>query len=244
MEEVVANLVATYNLNSTDEKSVMDIDYLCIYEYEYNGKKYKYRTHQKDNFEPIPEQLELCFYQKNPEKAFKKRKTNTDFSNDSKEKKSTSLVKYIVYAVCFIFIAIIIYIFYKLFKIFTVVGDIKHIFIFIIAVVLISLICIKKEKNTKGKDELLEDAIVNNRTATAYLKKERFYNPAGNLKELSPALSGTADRVYFKDTPYQAIYTYEYNGKKYKKTIWFASKPPKTIRVYFNKNPKDIIKII
>lgn len=84
---VIANLVATYDISPENAQSVTSIDYLCIYEFEYNGKKHKYRTHQRDNFSPIPETIELGFV-KDPSKAYK----INNSCNQSGRKSSSSIL--------------------------------------------------------------------------------------------------------------------------------------------------------
>ena len=102
MNYVTANLVATYDLCALSDPSVKYIDYLCVYEYEYEGKIYKYREHKKDNFSPIPETLELVF-RENPSDVHKVKKTPSE-NNDSK---STSSHWCVIFLVCFLGLPII-----------------------------------------------------------------------------------------------------------------------------------------
>ena len=80
---------------------------------------------------------------------------------------------------------------------------------------------------------MIEDAILNDRTATAHLVKTWHYS-------INVVSTPTLQQIY-KTYPYEGKYTYSYNGKKYTKKFKFMSNPPSSIRIFFNKNPKDII---
>ena len=223
---VIANLVATYDLSPADANSVLAIDYLCIYEYEYEGKKYKYRTHQRDNFSPIPEIIELGFT-KDPGKAYK-----VNNSSQSSENKSSNIIFWL-----FIFggLSLAAYFIYNIVK--YVIGSELNIFslLIIIGLFIIAIMNgLKKQRKCNNRDAMIEDAMLNNRTTTAYLTKTIYRSHT--LQNDSPTM-----QQYYKERPYKGKYTYEYNGKKYKKSFEFSSHPPKSIRLFLGKTPKDII---
>ena len=223
---VMVNLVATYDISPADANSVSAIDYLCIYEYEYEGKKYKYRTHQKDNFSPIPETIELGF-RKDPSDAYK-----VNVSSQRNENKSSNIIFWM-----FIFggLSLVIYFIYNIVK--YVIGSELNIFSLLIIIVLFIIAinnCLKKQKKGNNRDAMIEDAMLNNRTTTAYLTKTTYRSHT--LQSASPTM-----QQHYKERPYKGKYTYEYEGKKYKKSFEFSSSPPSSMRLFFGKNPKDII---
>lgn len=224
---VIANLIATYDLSSANTNSVTAIDYLCVYEYEYNGIKYKFRTHQKDNFSSIPETIELSF-NKDPSKAYK---VNSALATN--RKKSSSRFDFLLFIEIFLISAflLILYFIYKAFKDLTD-FDFKMLPIILIIVVIVvtsSIKSSKKQKASKQLDTMLEEAILNNCVAEAHLVKtiDRKWLP--NEK-----------RTSYKSYPYKGKYRYQYNGKKYTKSLVFRTYPPTNVRLFFNKNPKKV----
>lgn len=223
MNHVIATLVATYDLSHSDEQSVKSIDYLCIYEYQYDGKTYKYRTRQQDNFSQIPEEIELCF-KKDPKKAFKKRENN--------EPSSESKMFWIIFFIIGMFLLML---FINGLSDTTANNPFIMIF-FILIFIFVILISFHKKKNKKDINELLEEAMINNRTVIAHLTKWKYihYSPT------TDDLKDYRDRMIYEN-PYRGKYTYTYNKKEYKIVFYFSTIPPKSIRLFFNKNPKDII---
>lgn len=221
-KHVIANLVATYDLSPPEAQSVLSIDYLCVYEYEYEGKKYKYRTHQKDTFSSIPEMIELGFT-KDPNNAYK-----VNISSQGNENKSS--VNIIFWSFIFIGLFILLFIIYNIIKYFNIIG-----ILFIIGI-LIAIISKSNKKNNnhkKNKDEMLENAILNNNTAIAYLIKTKYIS----------RFEDTELDSYYRGKNYETKYKYEYNGKKYTTSFYFGSRPPRVIKIFFGKNPKDIIHV-
>ena len=227
---VIANLVATYDISHANAKSVASIDYLCIYEYEYDGKKFKYRTHQRDNFSPIPETIELCF-KKDPTKAYK---VNNSSNNDYFKKSSGVDFFSLIWIGLIVAVLLIIYFIYNMFKEFSEFEIIPFLLIFICLIIIANRKTIKIQKIANNRDAMIEDAMLNNRTVTAYLiktKSRRWTNKPNNSRL----------QVHYKEFPYTGKYTYNYNGKKYNKTFEFSSTPPRSLRLFFNKNPKNVI---
>lgn len=222
---VTANLVATYDLSPANASSVLSIDYLCIYEYEYEGKKYKYRTHQRDNFSPVPETIELVVG-KDPNKAYK--------VNNSSHRSETKSLNIMFWAFILGGLILIIYFIYNVVKYVFPETNIFSLLIIICLFIIITTISLRKQKNSKNRDEIIENAMLNNRTVTAYLTKTKYRSHT--LQNDSPTM-----QQYYKERPYKGEYTYEYNGKKYKKSFEFSSQPPNSVRLFFGKNPKDII---
>ena len=208
---VVANLVASYDLKPDDAKSVTSINYLCIYEYENKGKKYKYRTHQTDNFSSIPETIEL----------------------DLRKNKIKSSYKIGIILWGILILSIFIYLIKNVIN-----FDEINIPLFLTFIVLYNIIAISKIKSQNEKkrklDEKLEYAILNNHTVNAYLVETKLHF----------FLSDGENNSYYNESvrkyPYSGKYTYSYNGKKYTKTFDFLRNPPTSIRLFFDKNPKDI----
>ena len=229
LNHVTANLVATYDLSPDNASSVKNIDYLCVYEYEYEGKIYKYRTHQKDTFSPIPEIIELGFTN-DPSSVYK---VNT--SSQNRLQKSLTSVKagLLIWGILILMCLIIIYFAYNMVK--SLFGDGVSLIGLLIIIVLFVLIVIKskKQKNGKNTDEIIEDAILNNRVVTAVLIKidKRNYVFIDN-----PRL-----KVTYKETPYRGKYKYIYNGKKYTMWRYFSNYPPSTMKLFLGKNPRDIV---
>lgn len=225
LNHVVANLVATYDISPANTQSADSVDYLCVYEYEYDGKKYKYRTHQKGNFSPVSETIELGFG-KNPAKAYK-----VDTSSKSNDVKASSGINF--YALVGIGLIIVIYIIYRIIKgLLEVEFNIPVLVIFIFGMFLLYKKIFQIQKERENQDAMIEDAILNNRTVNAYLTKTRRRSWSN---EESSYLT-----VHYKMYPYEGKYTYTYNGKKYKKTFEFSEYPPNSIRLFFHKNPKDV----
>lgn len=220
---VIANLVATYDLSPSNANSVSAIDYLCVYEYEYEGKKYKYRMHQRDNFSPVPEIIELGFT-KDPSKPYK--------VNNSSQKNETKTSNITFWTFILGGLILIIYFIYNVIKYIFPETNIFSLLIIICLFIIATIIGLKKQKNGKNRDAMIEDAMLNNRTATAYLTKtiyrSRHYEDKGMEQ-------------YYKERPYKGKYRYEYNGKKYTTALVFSSRPPSSVRLFLGKNPKDII---
>lgn len=229
---VTANLVATYDMSPADARSVSAIDYLCTYEYEYDGKKYNYRMHQRDNFSPIPETIELCFT-KDPGKAHR---VNASAKNDDVKSSSGINIWAVVWIFVIVAVLIIVCAIYHMMKVISQIelemSSIPILAILVCLFILGNRSVYKTRKRQKNRDAMIEDALLNNRTVMAYLTKtrQRWWT-----NEESQDL-----KVRYKEFPYTAEYTYEYNGKKYNKSFEFSSTPPGSIRVFFDKNPKDV----
>lgn len=227
---VTANLVGTYDLSPSGASAVSTIDYLCVYEFEYEGKTYEYRTHQRDNFSPIPETLDLCFI-KDPEKAYK-----TNRYSRAEASKSSSGIDFGVAVWIFVIAggALILFLAYRFVKFALEDPEmgIPSLLFYGILAAFITWISRKKVQQDKTLDKRIEEAMVSGRTATAYLVKSRSRRWSNQ--------ENRALRQHYKEYTYVGKYEYSYNGKKYRQTFEFASSPPKSIRVFFQKNPKKI----
>lgn len=230
---VSGNLVATYDLTPTYSQSFKNLDYLCVYEYEYEGKKYKYRTHQRDNFAPVPETIQLVIT-KDPSKAIK---VNNSTENQQYKKSSSFGCGLIAFAI----VIFAIYAVYSLIK--TLIDsfakikfefNIIYVFIFVVIVLLNVIAISKARRKQSNRDAEIEDAILNNRVVNAQLKKSVYVNFT-NFEH------GSANHSIYKSNPYEGIYTYEYNGKKYTIKYGFDNTPPSVITLYLGKKAKDII---
>ena len=144
---------------------------MIIYEYEYEGKKYKYRTHQRDNFSPVPETLELGFG-KYPSKAYK--------INNSLQKgdlQSSTNINFFILIWGWLILAVILIIYFICSVIKAVIDFEISIFSLLIIISLFTIAImngIKKQKNGKSRDEMIENAMLNNHTVSAYLTKSRY----------------------------------------------------------------------
>ena len=220
--KVIAKLIKSYDLSPSGSHDVKSIHYFNIYEFEYNGKKYNYSEIINDNFDKNLSEIEL-FFDDDPNKAYR--------ASDNTNLKMTKNEKFLVTVFFSFLFVVFIYFLITSFKIFIEkpIMFIILLFLFIIAI----LIAIKKKKKKKSFNELLADSLLNNRTAIAYLKKSQYiFFDSDNTNE------------YYEKTiqynPYRAKYEYEYNGRKYRKVLHFSEIPPSIIKVYFNKNPRDI----
>lgn len=111
--------------------------------------------------------------------------------------------------------------------------NIFSLLVFICLLIIITRKSLKKQKSTKNRDVMIEEAMLNNYTVTAYLVKTRHL--------MWSSQDNPQMKQYYKERPYKGKYVYNYNGKKYTKTFVFSSPPPKSMRLFFSKNPKDII---
>lgn len=237
LTHVVAKLIAKYDISPEEAPLYTSIHYLCIYEFEYSGKKYKYRTHQIGDLPliPIPETIELCFIE-DPNKA---RKVTDYYKNE--EQKSSSNFSFFIFIL--IGLTIIIFALSEIYKLLNeVLSDfniinIPFILIFICLYILIEKRKTKIRKKLQNRDAMIEDAMLNNRTAIAYLTKTRHH-----VAKVDDWQSPTEE--FYRQFPYEGKYTYNYNGKKYNKTFPFSVYPPHSIRVFFNKNAKDVFTFI
>ena len=212
---VTARLSATYNLSGED-RSIQNIDYLCVYEFRHNGITYKYRTRQRDNFSPIPEEIEL-YFKDDPEKAMPVGKKPAP----NPERKSP-LPRYLFTFGCILLCTLIFYCIYR--GLATMAKDGANPLVIIILAVIIFLFARKRtaKQSPKVKEAMIEEAVANGRTATAHLVKYKFL---GN-KNL--------------DVRYKGKYAYTFKGKTYKYTLYTATTPPKSVRVFFHKNPRSV----
>ena len=217
--KVIGKLVASYDLSPSSAKDVKSINYLYVYEYEYNGKKYSYSEHKCDSFDPVMEEIEL-YFDKDPGKAFR---MSNNKRNDNNGKLITTIFVIVVFV---IFIYLLVMVGKSFIK--NPIVTILIIILFIIGIIFSKI----KAKKHKNLNQLLKEALSENRFATAYLKKNTFL------------LHENGSREYYEKTIQynhnRAKYEYEYNGKKYKTTLYFSEIPPQVIKVYFNKNPKDV----
>lgn len=210
MHRVVARLVATYNLSPSDATEVQQIDYLCVYEYEYEGIIYTYRKRQRDHFSPIPEEIDL-YFKKDPNKAGPIRKPSG--------KSSSSWRPFIIGGV--IAAAILLCAIYNLVRAFM--AEPQMLIPFVLCAAVISAWSVWKVRTSQSKDERLEVAMLHGRSVTAYRVKTRRAFDYGAKK-----------------WRYKGKYAYQYKGKKYKKTFMFSTTPPESLRLFFEKNPKDV----
>lgn len=144
--KVTAHLVSTYDLSPADAKDVQQIDYLCVYEYEYDGVTYKYHARQWDNFSPVPEELDL-YFAKDPAKASPARKPG----KVSPSTRTVMIVGGIVFLLIFI---------QAIRALIAVFSESLPMFItFAIFAPIIWILAMRKQKTAKSKNEMLEDAV-------------------------------------------------------------------------------------
>ena len=219
--KVIGKLVSTYDLSPSGAKDVKSINYLYVYEYEYDGKKYNYSVHKQDSFDSVIEEIEL-YFDKDPSKVF----ILNDKNNTETDKKGKLITAIFIVVAFVIFIYLLVMSFKSFIK--NPVITILLLLLFIVGIIISKI----KAKKHKDINQLLADALLENRFATAHLKKNTFL-----LHELG------SNEYYNKMTQYnqyKAKYEYEYNGKKYKATLYFSEIPPQEIKVFFKKNPRNI----
>lgn len=219
---VTAKLIATYDLNPF-RTSYADKFYLHVFEFEHNGKKYKYRV----MYDTVPETITLCFNDLNHIYRLKPAVTN-----------SISDRKFNTILWIFLLIGIVTTL-YIIFKISDFLSNykIKNILILIIFICIFLTFNItlfsKFKKEKKDLKEKLEEAILNNHTAIAYLKR---WHSRHDPKGLYHGTELDAHRTQFHGT-----YKYDYNGKTYTYRGYFSKMPPEKIKLFLGKGPKDIL---
>lgn len=235
-----AKLIATHVLSLNPRYSSAYSDSskntnLFVYEFEHNGKMYKYR--KIDN--SAPKTIDLCFDDPNNVYRLELSESNTDSTNSRPTKKSKAIV-WIILIISIIFIVC------TFSSVFENLKDIDHpiykenipyILIFIIFIIIINVMTHKKQKwPTKLQERLekLENAILNNHVAIANLKRWYSRTHGDNIRP-----GGTIYDTW--EYQYCGIYKYNYNGRTYRYKGYFREIPEKQIKLFFGKNPKDII---
>ena len=212
MKYVNSKLIAKYDLSNKED--LCEAAYLCVYEYEYMNKKYKYRMLCPDRITEIPEEMEVMF-KNHPKDAVRA----VYLHKDEERGIFIKIFSLIITLLEIISTAIYIYILFKYMMIDNLYGMIM--LAFGIIIILFSIVKSKLPNKRTKMYAQLENSIINNSVAEAQLEK-----------------TSSNSLLYHG---YKGKYKYSYQNTEYIKEFRFKNKPHQNIKIYFDNDTGKII---